>query len=250
LAFVSDAIAYLAKSEQIKANQNDFHAELYCYRPENLLILSYKGSVQPTTSFDHNMIDDWVDTNLGQHLRTVPNQYMLAMDDADLINRRWSEGSFDNVCGEGRPKFVLTGHSKGGGQAQFAGYYFSLDAIVFNSDPPDPYIFSEWASMEETPILLQWIRAAGRTIQSVYNCVSPSPIPDSLMSYYQSGKVTDVRMVNDKIVTNLLPYCDFPHASFEWLSDTSNCSANNGHSIDTVIRELKECGLDKPRQRP
>ena len=180
---------------------------------------------------------------MGQHLRIVPNQYILAMDDADLIHRRWVDGGFDNVCGRGHPKFILTGHSKGGGQAQFAGFHFWLDAIVFNSDLPDPYIFSEWATMEEAPILLQWVQGAGRTIQSVINCASPSPVDPQLV-FYQSDKVIDVRMVNDKIVKNLLPYCNLPHAPFEWLSDTSICSANDGHGINTVIRELKTCALD------
>ena len=98
--------------------------------------------------------------------------------------------------------------------------------------------------MDETPILLQWIQAAGRTVEFVFNCVSPGPIDNTLASYYQSGKVIDVRMVNDTIARNLLPYCSLPHAPFEWLSDTSDCSAANGHSIDTVICELKACGFD------
>ena len=48
LSLVSDAIAYLAVGEQKRAEKNDFHAELYCYRPENTLILSYRGSIEPT----------------------------------------------------------------------------------------------------------------------------------------------------------------------------------------------------------
>jgi len=35
----------------------------------------------------------------------------IRLSTADLIKRRWSEGGFDNICAEGRPKLVLTGHA-------------------------------------------------------------------------------------------------------------------------------------------
>jgi hypothetical protein len=243
LVFISDATDYLPVGEQKIALNYDFHAGIYCYQSSNVLIVAYRGSVEPT-QFNHNAIEDWIDTNVGHHLGTTPNQYLLARDAADLIKRRWSEGGFDNFCAEGRPQLVLTGHSKGGGQAQYAGLPFMLDAIVFNSDPADPLTFADWALMPEAPIILQWLKSAGRTIQSLINCVRPSPLDPALENYYASGKVIDIRMVNDTIAKYVLSYCSLPQAPFEWLSDTSTCSVNHGHDIDTVISELKVCAPD------
>ena len=48
-------------------------------------------------------------------------------------------------------------------------------------------------------------------------------------------------MTNDPIAKYFLPYCNLPHADIEWLTDTSDCSASDGHAIATVIRELRAC---------
>ena len=51
----------------------------------------------------------------------------------------------------------------------------------------------------------------------------------------------DVRMVNDPLVKWLHDTfgCRLPHANVDWLIDTLSCSADDGHSMETIVRELK-----------
>ena len=63
-----------------------------------------------------------------------------------LVKKDWSRGDFDGICGSGHPTFVLTGHSKGDGEAQYSAVKNHLDASVFNAAPVNPVIFSDWTS--------------------------------------------------------------------------------------------------------
>jgi hypothetical protein len=85
-----------------------------------------------------------------------PLQYRAARDAAWLIERDWRRGDFDKTCGSGRPRFVVTGH-KGGGQAQYAAAQNKLDVVVFNSDPVNPAIFTDWMLTSDTPTILNWM---------------------------------------------------------------------------------------------
>jgi hypothetical protein len=196
--------------------------------------------VELTPLINQSEILDWIVTNLAQHIGTRPTQYMVASDVAELLKRYWANGRFDGTCGSGRPRFVLTGHSKAGGQAQFAAVQMNLDAIVFNADPVNPVIFYDWTLSPYVPEIVQKILTLVRGIQSIMRC-RPNQLDDHLRQYFASGRVRDVRMVNDILAKYLLPHCDFPHAPTEWLVDTLTCSATDGHGIETVVRELRVC---------
>jgi hypothetical protein len=243
IRFVGDAIDYLPDFYKARAAEANFHGTLYCDTVSNTLVLAYRGSVEPalTRLVDPSQISDWYSTNLAQHLGIRPTQYEVASDVADLIRRQWGDGDFDRLCGQdSRPRLVLTGHSKGGGEAMFAAVHLMLDAVVFNSDPVNPVIFTEWVFVREAPEILQWLQSVGQSVQSVIGCFR-NPIDDELSRYYASGRIRDVRMVNDPLVRYFLPYCNISHPPIEWLIDTLSCSASDGHGITTVIRELQAC---------
>ncbi len=98
----------------------------------------------------------------------APNRFserieLVASDVADLIKRQWVRGEFDKLCGHGhRPELVLAGHSKGGGQATFAAVHLMLNAVVFNADPINPMIFTDWVFSKDAPLVLQWLRNGAR----------------------------------------------------------------------------------------
>jgi hypothetical protein len=246
LKYIGNAATFLPDYYKGLAENGNFHGTIYCDNPSNTLVLAFRGSVQLTPLLDHNLIADWYNTNLLQHLGFVPFEYGVASDVVQLITGQLADGKFDGLCGAGRPKIVLTGHSKGGGQAQYAAfhlmlaYHLMVEAVVFNSDIVNPLIFGDWVLSSDAPLILQWIKTTGRTFQSVTKCFANSDDND-LRQYYMTGTIRDVRMVNDPVVRYFLPYCSLPHADFEWLLDNSNCSANDGHGIVTVIRELQAC---------
>jgi hypothetical protein len=145
-----------------------------------------------------------------------------------------------------QPRLLLTGHSKGGGQAQDAATKQKLEAVVFNSDLVNPIIFSDW--MLEPPWYLEPFIEAIRAFYSLRACVLGDHDDDvqQYIEYFATGRIRDVRMVNDPLTRVLFLACqnNLPHASIEWLSDTLTCSSNGllaGHMIDNVARELQAC---------
>jgi len=247
LKYIGGASDYLPSYYKSLAENGNFHGTLYCDNASNTLVLAYRGSVQLTPLVDRKLIADWWNTNILQHIGFLPLEYGVASDAAQLILWRLAGGDFDGICGPGRPKIILAGHSKGGGQAQYAAFQLMQDAVVFNSDLVNPIIFRDWVLTPDAPAILQWVQATGRTFQSMTKCF-PSTDDDSLRQYYARGNIIDVRMVNDPFAKYFLPYCSLPHADIEWLSDTLTCSVNDGHAIDTVVRELKACAPPIPRQ--
>lgn len=242
LKYVNDAAVYLPPNYREEARRGNFRGSFYCDIAANSLILAFKGSVSLTT-LDRSNIEDWFDTNLLQHLGTRPTQYLVAQDIVWQIKEFWALGRFDDVCGHGRPNFILAGHSKGGGQAQFAAVRNSAIAIVFNSDPVNELIFTDWLYSPDAPEIVQRMLSVGRGVRSLYQCRA-GQIDDELSRYIATGKIRDVRMINDIIAQYLLPHCNLPHAPIEWLIDTLSCSSGSvliGHSIDTVVRELQVC---------
>jgi hypothetical protein len=239
-------------STLIKLSQeSNFHGTIYCADASNALILAFRGSVSPLPNFTQAIMDDlirafedWRETNVAQHIGDTPIQYQLADDGADLTKRAWSRGDFDGRCGNGRPVLVLTGHSKGGGQAQFAAEPNKLSAVVFNSDLVNPVVVRDWMEQRDRRfmqtwwerLLPAWIARYGRRARSVFGCATVRASP-----YLNSGRIKDIRMTNDPLTKWLFRACgSFPHAPIEWISNTSTCSAD-GHSIETVVHELQLC---------
>ena len=130
---------------------------------------------------------------------------------------------------------MLTGHSKGGAEAQLSAVGLELPAVVFNSD---------WVGKNIFNIVLQ-SNAGTISADKAIDCF---PTGDSSLShYFQSGAIKDVRMVNDPLVKWLHDTfgCSLPHANIEWLVDTSSCSSDDGHSIEAVVRELSACAASQ-----
>jgi hypothetical protein len=220
LKYIGDAAKFLPDYYKSLAENGNFHGTIYCDNPSNTLVLAFRGSVRLSPLLDRNLIADWYNTNLLQHLGFVPLEYGVATDVVQLITGQVADGKFDGLCGAGRPTLVLTGHSKGGGQAQFAAFHLMqahhvmVEAVVFNADIVNPSIFGDWALSSDAPLVLQWIKDTGRTFQAVTKCW-PTADDGELRRYYATGDIRDVRMVNDPIAKYFLPYCSLPHAEFD-----------------------------------
>ncbi|MFZ5502484.1 MAG: Mbeg1-like protein [Pseudomonadota bacterium] len=97
-----------------------FHAVVY-KNPQGKIAVIFEG----TTLSSYN---DWK-ANLGQFLQAIPSQYEEAID----FVRRIIEAE----CGKGNQQscknnIVVSGHSLGGGLAQYAALMFGLNAYIFN----------------------------------------------------------------------------------------------------------------------
>jgi hypothetical protein len=249
LRFAQDAADVLPANYKRTTQEADFQATLYCDTDTNKLILAFRGSVSLTQLASPEGIYDWYYTNFLQHLWDRPLQYQAAEDTAELIQRHLSD--FDGACGPGRPELILTGHSKGGGQAQDAAVKTNLEAVVFNSDMVNPVLFSDW--MLEPPALIAPIVRLVRSYLGGYACFVGGQQDDvrEFVDYFATGKISDVRMVNDPLTRLLLVVCrnNLPHAPIKWLENTLTCSGVGhsiqamvaGHSIETVVRELNAC---------
>jgi hypothetical protein len=240
LRFVADGADHIPDYYKPIAEHANFKGAIFCDTSSNFIILAFRGSVEITNLLSFSGIADWIATNLAQHIGQRPDQYGVASDVAQLIRQDWKLGAFDNVCGKGRPEFLLAGHSKGGGQAQFAAVHLKLRAIVFNSDPVNPLIFSDFVRIRYAPAIVQFMINMVRAGQSIVSCRHSQP-HSNISKYMASGAIKDIRMVNDPLVLYLLPHCSFPHAPIEWLVDSLDCSTDSGHEIVTVIRELRAC---------
>jgi hypothetical protein len=241
LKFLKDAADFFPPNYKRHSLEINFHGTLYCDAESNTLILAFRGSVALTRFLDQNQVNDWFNTNFLQHLGDRPLQYEMAEDAADRIEFLWNMGRFDDECGLGHPTFLLTGHSKGGGQAQFAAIRTKQRAIVFNSDIANPVIFTDWMMGPQSNII-------ARRIQSIRGCVYGQFQPNLLVhvAYLTSGRVKDVRLVNDPLTDKLFTLCggNLPHAPIEWLINTMSCS-DNGHAIETVFHELRMCAATR-----
>jgi|SRR5271166_1876291 len=238
LKYLGNAVSYLSYFDQGPAKDAHLEGSLYCESSSNVLLFAFRGSEDPRDILNQGWYPDW-ETNVVAHVGPTPRQYIYAFNAADNVKTGWISGRFDNACGQGRPKLLeLTGHSKGGAEAQLAAVGVELKAIVFNSD------WLAQSALTDVPVP----HSSGQDRNQAIRCF-PS-INDSLREYYKSGAIQDVRMVNDPLLDILLGFrCSLPHANVEWLVDTSSCSAGDGHSIATVIRELKACAVAAPRQQ-
>jgi hypothetical protein len=243
LKFEKDAADILPENWKRINRETDFRAALYCDTNTNTLILAFRGSIS-LTALNMNDIYDWYYVNFLQHLGDRPLQYQAAEDTAELVQRELP--NFDGLCGSGQPKLLLAGHSKGGGQAQDAAVKRGLEAVVFNSDLVNPVVFSDW--MLEPPAIIAPIVRLLRGYLSARACFLGEQEDDvrQYIDYFRTGKITDVRMVNDPLTYMLFIACrdNLPHASARWLRDRLTCSSSGllaGHSIDTVVRESQLC---------
>jgi hypothetical protein len=233
LKYLGDAAAYLTPNWRRLTKDSNARGMLYCDTDSNFLILAFTGSLSP--SLRSASIADW-SANVLQHLGERPLQYQFAEDVADAIQQRWNLGAFDKACGKGRPKLMLTGHSKGGGQATYAAARIKLGAVVFNSDIVNPVIADD-------ELLRPNVSSSERVRLSLDACrglYTKHVIP--YINYMTSGAIKDIRMTNDPLTQFLFERCgdNLPHAAIEWLSNSSMCSSD-GHAMETVFRELTAC---------
>jgi hypothetical protein len=231
LKFIADVADFLTPNwRRILAQTSNSRGSLWCDADSNILILAFPG-----TAF---VFDD-VAEDIIEHIGPRPKQYEFAQDAADAVAQRLSDGHFDRTCGPSRPILVLTGHSKGGGQAQFAAALEQLKAVVFNSDIVNPVIADD--------SLIESGATGAQFIESVYGCATGrfSVAVKTYVDYLSRGMITDIRMANDPLTKILVSLCHghLPHAPVRWLVDALSCSSSAiaGHAIETVIRELRAC---------
>ena len=146
LRHVTDATAeYLPPDYAPDQPEDKPRAFVYCDSGSNSLIVAFRGSVTPSRFIITPLVrvdeyNDWFATNLVEFLGKLTVQYGGSRDIAFNMKRSLAEGRFNDFCGQGIPSLVLTGHSKGGGQAQYAAVKEKLPAIVFNANPVNPVL--------------------------------------------------------------------------------------------------------------
>lgn len=97
LKVVGNALDYLRPYyyRQQAEHEWNFHATLYCNSISHTLILAYRGSAELTPLLSLNQIEDWIATNVFQHLGSQPDQYGVGSDLSDEIKDKWMAGDFD-----------------------------------------------------------------------------------------------------------------------------------------------------------
>lgn len=101
--------------EDLNKLNDDFFAKMYYDENKDKYVISFRGS---TTSFD-----DWnenANNASGQHSEQFSNAYVVG----ELLK---------NLPPELKDKVILTGHSKGGGQASLAGAISGIKTFTFNA---------------------------------------------------------------------------------------------------------------------
>jgi hypothetical protein len=246
LHYVGDALEYLTPGFGDLARDYDLSASLYCSTGSSpSLVLAFRGSARLTPSLltpllTADQFSDWIATNIAELMGQLSIQYIGSRDIAFQIKNALADDKLNDICGTGRPNLVLTGHSKGGGQAQYAAIEERLDAVVFNANPVNPIIFTSYMSNNDYTEITRYLRNLQREAKSVIGCFLDTPDIAST-TYYGSGRIRDVRTVTDFIAKYFLANCNIPHAPIEWLVDTFTCTAKEGHGIGSVVRELGAC---------
>jgi hypothetical protein len=181
LKYVGDAVGYLLFFRQQPAIDAGFRGSLFCDEASKEILLAFPGTeINPL----HQRFYPDMETNVLNHTVQRPGQYEFALEAADRVKEKWSNGYFDGSCGSGHPALVLTGHSKGGAEAQFSAVGLELGAIVFNSD------WVALASYDDMPLPDNSTGQQGQPIRCF-----PS-VNAGLRAYYESGAIRDIRMVN------------------------------------------------------
>jgi len=103
----------LTQNELKKENPIGFHVATYKDEESGRIIVSFQGT-------DPESIADWI-ANFG-HMDHIPMQYHLANE---YVKEEIEKYGADNI--------VLTGHSLGGGLAQYAAAKNNISAVTFNS---------------------------------------------------------------------------------------------------------------------
>jgi hypothetical protein len=237
LKFMGDVKDKLLYFGHKRGDQSHLEGGLFCDLRHNIVLVAFRGSVGLENVGEKGWRQDWMETNVvATILGQLPLQYEYAYDAADHVKEIWAEHRFDGLCGP-KPELLLTGHSKGGAEAQLSAVGLELRAVVFNSNLLTPSLFTDIPS----PV----------TNQSSDEAINCTPTMESQVSqYYGGGYIRDVRMTNDELLNWLHSHygCRFAHANMEWLTDTTTCRDAGGrsipgHDMTTVLRELRACAV-------
>lgn len=91
---------------------------LFCDTHHNTVLIAFRGSVGLEEVNGEGWLQDWTTNTLATVFHQLPLQYEYAFDAADHVKEILSDGRFDGLCGSGRLGLIVTGHSKGGAEAQ------------------------------------------------------------------------------------------------------------------------------------
>lgn len=193
------------------------------------LVVAFRGSVMPPDSDDHNLDpilrelarlrsrQDWLQTNIRQAFGLMPRQYIEAMDVLIDVLRRHQNAN----------RIYITGHSKGGGEAEFA-----TVAAWLSPDVPD-HVKTRMTTVTFNGAVvneLNWRR--------LYELFHPMTV-----DAYLRGRVPrlDAVIMRDDIVPKIdsserHPY---PFVGLVVIDPTWDIWIPQQHSIRTVIAELE-----------
>jgi hypothetical protein len=236
LQFMADVKDELLFFSHKRGDQSHLEGAIFCDTRNNIVLVAFRGSVGLGDLGEKGWRQDWIDTNaLAIIVGKLPLQYEYAYDAADHVKEVWTDGHFNGLCGP-KPDLLLTGHSKGGAEAQLAAIGLELRAVVFNSSLLAPGIFSDIPSPSVT-----------KNSNEPIDC-SQAGADSQIDQYYRGNYIRDVRMTNDELLSWLHSHygCAFAHAKMEWLTDTTTCRDAKGrvisaHDMSTVLRELRAC---------
>jgi hypothetical protein len=125
-----DAIVSATSKDVVIEDANTgFQAVIYQNNHSGEVIVSFRGSDTGSLS---DIQTDWLDTNLAQGVGYTPDSYMQGAELARTI-----KAGFENVR--------LTGHSMGGGVANYAAILNNLDYFAFNAAGLSPGVVDEIA---------------------------------------------------------------------------------------------------------
>lgn len=108
--------------DQKRNSLSGFHAQAYSRAPD-MIVVAFEGSGLLRDWVGKGSIQDWLN-NLAHAnpLGNVPMQYREGLEYVENL-----------IAANPNAKIILTGHSLGGGIAQYVGASLELDAVVFNA---------------------------------------------------------------------------------------------------------------------
>jgi hypothetical protein len=174
LKFIGDIKGKLAYFSHKRAEDEHLEGDLFCDTRDNILVIAFRGSVGFGNVSGKGWYQDWKTNGMATYLHELPLQFEYAYDAVDRVKEVWAEGRFDGHCGA-KPQLLLTGHSKGGAEAQLAAIGLELKAVVFNSLLIEPSIFRNVPLPGDSHISSQSIDCSPR-------------VNSNIERYYRSGK--------------------------------------------------------------
>ncbi len=186
----------------MKDDATGFAAEVYVNDETNEVIIAFRGSDDP---------NDWSNSNLPQAFQGVPESYLQALDLTREVAEKYSDKDIH-----------LTGHSLGGGLANFAAIDGNHDYTVFNAAGLSKH------SVEYLGDSVGAFTGSGTVINNEY---------DPLTNF--GGKDNDETWGTDAKHIGYDEIAFIENNDFNWWDIFNPGKRVEAHSIDRMISDLK-----------